>query len=246
MAIVTSRAELISWCLRKLGSPVIQINVDETQIDDRVDEALQVYQEKHFDATEEIWIAHSLTEDDITNKYVTLPGNILSVTEVKKSSSNMYTSDRMFDYNYQISVNELSPFQPIDQINYFMTVTNYEQIMDMITSVPVFEYVRHTNKLVLNDSLVDMGVGYPLVLKVYQFVDPDASSIYNDRWLKEYTAALIKRQWGENLSKHGAIQLMGGVTLNGELIFQQALDEINKLEEQLNDQFMEPTDFFIG
>lgn len=246
MAIVTNRATLVEWCLRKLGKPVININVSTDQIDDRVDEALQVYQEKHYDATQEIWVAHTLTQEDVDNRYVTLPDDILIVTQIQKPVSNLYTSDRMFDYNYQISVNELSPFQPIDQINYFMTVTNYEQIMDMVNTVPTFEYSRHLQRLVLNDSLVDMGVGYPLILRVFKLINPDASKIYNDRWLKEYTAALIKRQWGENLSKHGQIQLLGGITLNGELIYSQAQEDIAKLEEQLQDVFSEPTDFFVG
>ena len=246
MAIVTNRATLVEWCLRKLGKPVININVSTDQIDDRVDEALQVYQEKHYDATQEIWVAHTLTQADVDNRYVTLPDDILIVTQIQKPVSNLYTSDRMFDYNYQISVNELSPFQPIDQINYFMTVTNYEQIMDMVNTVPTFEYSRHLQRLVLNDSLVDMGVGYPLILRVFKLIDPNSSKIYNDRWLKEYTAALIKRQWGENLSKHGQIQLLGGITLNGELIYSQAQEDIAKLEEQLQDVFSEPTDFFVG
>lgn len=247
MATVSSRVDLSAWCLRKLGAPVININVAPEQIDDRIDEALQVYQEKHFDATQELWYAYKLTETDITNGYITLPDEFLSVVEIRQLTTNYSSSsDKMFDFNYQIGLNELSPFQSMDLINYYMVVTNYELIMDILTTVPRFEYSRHLNRLVLNDNLKSIGVGYPIVMRVYKIIDPDASSVYNDRWLKQYAAALIKRQWGENLMKHGQIQMIGGITVNGESIFQQAMDEITKLEDQLNDQFQEPTDFFVG
>lgn len=246
MAIVSTREELVEWCLRKLGKPVININVAPDQIDDRVDEALQVYQEKHFDATTEQWIAYKLVQEDIDAGYITLPPNVLSVVELQQFTSNVYSSDKMFDFNYQVALNELSSKQPFDIVNYFMVVTNYEMITDMITAVPVFEYSRHLNRLIIGDNIKNKAVGTPIVMKVFSLIDPDASSVYNDRWLKQYTAALIKRQWGENLMKHGQIQMLGGVTLNAESIFQQALDEITKLEDQLQDQFMEPTDFMIG
>ena len=70
MASVTSRQGLIDYCLRRLGQPVIEINVDEDQLDERVDDALEFFQEYHFDGVEKVFTKHTITQNDIDNEYV--------------------------------------------------------------------------------------------------------------------------------------------------------------------------------
>ncbi len=65
MAKPTSRQGLIDYCLRRLGAPVLEINVDDDQIDDLVDDALQYFQERHFDGVERMYLKYKITQDDI-------------------------------------------------------------------------------------------------------------------------------------------------------------------------------------
>ena len=82
MANPNSRATLIDYCKRRLGDPVIEINVDEDQLEDRVDEALQYYQEYHSDATVRTYLKHLVTATDISNEYIPLSSNVLFVTKL--------------------------------------------------------------------------------------------------------------------------------------------------------------------
>lgn len=251
MAKVTTRTGLSEWCLRKLGKPVININVAPEQIEDRIDEALEVYQESHYDATEEVWIAHTITASDVTNGYVTLPSNILLVAEFAKSPAvSSKGPDYKFSLQYRIGADSfgISPYScgamSPDMLNYYIINTNYNEMYDLLNTTPRFEFSRHQDRLyIFNGELEEDDDIY---IRVFRIIDPEtATKIYNDKWLKEYTTQLIKKQWGENLKKHGSIQLLGGVTLNGKEIYDEAVTEIERLEEQLEDKYTEPTDFFM-
>lgn len=243
---VQSREELKQYAMRKLGQPVININVDDTQLEDRIDEALETYQEKHFDATERDWVYYELTQTDIDNGYVTVPDDILVVISILPFNE-IIAQGNMFSYQYQIALSELSPWTPFNQLDYFMKVTNYESIADMTTVTPTMDFSRHGRKLKIFAELGDIGVGFKLGMQVQRIIDPEqTTSVYNDKWLKEYVTALFKRQWGENLSKFNGVQMLGGVELNGEGILTQALEEIQALEETLETTYQLPTDFIMG
>ena len=78
-------------------------------------------------------------------------------------------------------------------------------------------------------------------------IDPEVyGRVWNDRWVKEYATALIKRTWGNNLKKFSGVQLPGGVTLNGDKIFQEAIDEIKALEAEMQDKYELPTEFYLN
>ena len=139
-------------------------------------------------------------------------------------------------------INQLSPWQPFDRLDYFMKMTDLEETRKMLDVDPRFRYVRHENKVRLYKD--NLHVGYPIVMRIFRLVDPEF--VWNDKWLKSYTTALIKRQWGENTSKFQNIQLLGGVTINGEKSFADALQEIERLEEQLETTYQEPVGFIIG
>jgi hypothetical protein len=243
---VASRAELKEYCLRKLGKPVININVDDTQLDDRIDEALETYQEKHFDATENDWVFYEVSQQDIDNGYVTIPSNILEVITILPFNE-VIAQGNMFSYQYQLALSELSPWSPFDQLDYYMKVTNYESIAQMTTMTPTINFSRHARKLKIFAELGDVGVGFKLGVQVQRLIDPEeVVAVYNDKWLKEYTTALFKRQWGENLKKFSGVQMLGGVELNGQQLFDEAMEEIQQLEETLENTYMYPTDILVG
>lgn len=243
MAKPTTRQEYIDYCLRKLGKPVININVATDQLDDRVDEALDMFVDHHYDATVEDWLSYPITQTDIDNGYIELPDDIINVIDII-DVSELFAHTNMFSYQYQIAINELSPWQPFDQLDYFMKVTNYDSITSLTNVSPRFDYIRHGRQLKV---YYDFAVGYPLGLKVQRILDPNTmTKIWNDPWLKKYGTALFKKQWAENVSKFENIQLLGGVTINGEQLMQRALDEIERLEEELEETYSYPTDFIFG
>jgi len=244
MAIPTNRQQLIDYCLRKLGSPVINIEVADEQLDDRVDEAIEVYQEKHYDATEFKWVSYVLTENDINNGYITLPEHVHTVTEVAKTSG-LFNNSGLFSYQYQIALNTLSPWQPFDSTDYFMKMTDYYNTVSLTDPDTRFVFSKHGRKLIIYEN--DLQAGLHIGIKIFQLIDPEeVADVYNDKWLKQYLVALIKRQWGENLKKFDNVQMLGSVELNGQQIFDEALAEIERLEEELEQVYSDPTDFFIG
>ena len=106
MANPTTRAELITHCLRRLGEPVLEVNVDEDQIEDRVDEALQFYQEYHSDAIIKNYYKYQIQAADVTNEYVTLPSSITTVQRIFPIDSSA-SSSNMFSARYQLRLNDI-------------------------------------------------------------------------------------------------------------------------------------------
>ena len=85
-----------------------------------------------------------------------------------------------------------------------------------------------------------------MIIKGYRAMDPNQwSKVWNDNWLKDYTIALFKRQWAINIKKFKGIQLPGGVTLDGDSLYQEAVEEIAKLKEDLTNKSA-PLNFMMG
>lgn len=248
---VNSRQTLIDYCLRKLGDPVIEINVDPDQLEDRVDEALQKYQEFHYDATQKTFYKHQITSTDVSNGYVTLPSSILFVAKMFALTSSFQSSRNFFDIKYQMMLNDIADMHNyIGDLAYFEQMQQYLSLLDMkLNGLPQVTFTRRQNRLYIHGDFTDgdLGVDEYIILEVHQIIDPESyTSIYNDMWLKKYTAALIKRQWGANLIKFEGMQLPGGVMLNGRQLYDDAIVELEKLEEDLRSTFEEPIDFFVG
>jgi len=249
MAIITSRIGLSDYCLRALGHPVIEINLDDDQIEDRIDEAIQFFQEYHSDAIVRHFRKHQVTADDITNEYITLPENMLFVTRVLPIKGVGSSSD-IFSLDYQLHLNDLYGLRdPGDLVSYELT-KQYMSLIDMkingVTEQITFS--RHMDRLLIEFRWgTDITEGQYIVLEGYQTIDPETyTDVYNDMFLKRYCTALFKRQWGLNLSKFEGIQLPGGITLNGRQILDDANQEIEKLEEQVRLNYEMPPDFFVG
>lgn len=254
MAIVTTRTELEEYCLRKLGAPVIDINVADEQIDDRIDEALEVYQEYHSDATVKTYFKHLVTATDVTNKYIPVPDNIIFVTHLFPIRVGSSSGAGMFDIKYQMMLNDMVNLNNFTGgLDYFVQMKQYLDLINMtLNGTPQVSYQRRQNRLQIFGDFSDKDIvaGDYLVAECYALVDPSSTSgtksIYNDLWLKSYAASLIKRQWGSNLMKFEGMTLPGGVMLNGRQIFDDANAEIQTAEEKLRLEFELPIDFYVG
>ena len=251
MAPPNSRTTLIDYCKRRLGDPVLEINVDEDQIEDRIDEALQYYQEYHSDATVRTYLKHLVTSTDITNEYIPIASNILFVSKVFPLSSSFNSSFNFFDIKYQMMLNDIADLQNFaGDLAYYEQMQQYLSLLDMkLNGHPQTQWSRHQDRLHIfgdfNDN--DIKEGEYIVAEVYTIIDPDThTSIYNDIWLKEYATALIKQQWGMNLIKFEGVQLPGGVILNGRQLYDDATSEIETLRQRIRDEFEFPADFFVG
>ena len=251
MANPTSRATLIDYCKRRLGDPVIEINVDEDQLEDRVDEALQYYQEYHSDATLRTYLKHQVTATDISNEYISLSSNIIFVSKLFPISSSFNSSFNFFDIKYQMMLNDIADLQNFaGDLAYYEQMQQYLSLLDVkLNGHPQVQFQRKQNRLYIFGDFADNDIkeGEFIVAEVYEIVDPSThTSIFNDMWVKEYTTALIKQQWGSNLLKFEGMQLPGGVVLNGRQIFDDATTDIDKLRETIRMEHEMPPDFFVG
>lgn len=251
MANPTSRQGLIDYCLRRLGSPVIEINVDTDQLEDRVDEALQYWQEFHSDATYRTFVSHLVGDSDVSREYINIDSNVLWVTRMFRISSSFNTSFNFFDIKYQMMLNDIADMQNFaGDLAYYEQLNQYLSLLDMkLNGTPQVTYVRNQNRLYVHGDFKDKDVqaGEYLVYEAYKTIDPSSfSRVWNDMWLKEYTTQLIKQQWGSNLIKFEGMQLPGGVMLNGRQLYDDATSEIERLREKLRLDHETPVDFFVG
>tara|TARA_R110002153_G_scaffold26825_3_gene83560 strand:+ start:848 stop:1600 length:753 start_codon:yes stop_codon:yes gene_type:complete len=250
MAKPNSRATLIKYCKRALGAPVIEINIDDDQIDDRIDEALQFYQHYHTDATEKVFLKHQVTQTDIDNEYIPITEVVTDVVRVLPISQSSSISADMFDVKYQMHLNDMY------KLGYMGNILEYVQTQQHMSTVDLLinsddkriSFNRHRDRLdIVMDWSNEVSVGNFIVIEAYRIVDPDTfTDVYNDYYLKKYATALIKKQWGANLIKFEGMVMPGGVTFNGRQIFDDAVEELLKLEEEVRLNWEQPVDFYVG
>jgi hypothetical protein len=247
MAQPTNRTEFKEWCLRKLGKPVIEINVDQDQVDDRVDEALSYYWDYHFDGTEKTYYKHQITQDTIDNKYITIPDNIIGAVRIFDLSTSLATGSGMFNVEYQFVLNNIYELANFELLHYWMTFEHIQFMEQMLVGKQPIRFNRHTNRLYIDTNTNRLTVGDYIIVEAYQIVDPETyTDVWKDRWLQTYAAAKIKYQWGSNLTKFSDMQLPGGVRFNGEKILEDALQEIRQLEEEMITSYSLPLHDMIG
>lgn len=247
MAQPTTRKEFTEWCLRKLGKPVIEINVDKDQADDRIDEALSYYWDYHFDGAEKIFLKHAITQDDIDNGYITIPENVIGVVNIFNISSSAAFSNNMFSAQYQFVLNHIHELTNYNLVNFYMSMQHLQFMEEILTGMQPIRYNRHVNKLHIDTNWKNLNVGQFIVAECYQIVDPDVYvDVWKDRWLQSYASAKIKYQWGSNLTKFVGMSLPGNVQFNGEQILNDARDEIRQLEEEMISSYSLPVHDMIG
>lgn len=249
--IPSNRAQLKDYALRKLGYPVITINVDDDQLDDRVDDAINLFQQFHVDGTQRILIAYQATANDVTNQYIVLPNTVIGVNKIFPIAGDSINSTgtsnfNIFDINYQIRLNELYDFTSADYV-YFELANQHIQTLQMLFfgEVP-FTYNRYTNIITPNLNWGDEIIsGSWLLFDSYQILGP-TTGFWGDSWLMRYTTALFKEQWGANLRKHRGVKLPGGIELDGIGIYNEAVAEKATLYEELRSHWEAPPEFLVG
>ena len=250
MANPTSRQTLIDYCKRRLGEPVIEINIDYDQEQDRVDEALQYWQEFHSDATFRTYIAQQVGDSDVSREYVNVPTDVLYVTKMYNVNSNFGGSTNMFSVKYQMMLNDIANMQHFaGDMAYYEQLNQYLSLLDMkLNGSPQVTYSRHENRLYIHGDFADKDIksGDYIVYEAYKTTPTTNTDVWNDIWLKKYTTALFKHQWGANLIKFEGMQMPGGVTLNGRQIFDDALQDIATLQEEIRLSYETPASFFVG
>ena len=267
----STRQGLIDYCLRRLGYPVLEVNVDDDQIDDLIDDAIQYFQERHFDGVERMLLKHEITKENketlktgittttanstvgITTttftesqNFIQLPDHVLGVERVLKMDASTISSG-MFNIKYQIFLNDLYYYGALDLMNYAMTKTYLEDLSRIITPDTQLRFNKKNHRLYLDIDFGQMSDDTFIIIDGYRLLDPsDAPAIYNDFWLKRYATATIKKQWGMNLIKFNGVLLPGGVQLNGRQIYEDALKEIEEIEYSLKTEYEIPPLDLIG
>jgi len=269
MAKVTTRKELKEHALRALGAPVIEINIDDDQLDDRVDDALQYYQEFHSDAIVRTYLKHQLTQADIDNSYIAIPDDITSVLSVLDFGSS--ASNVEHNVEYQMRVSDMWTWGASSSLQLYDARKSHLALIDhRLNGKELLRFNRHMNRLYIDDGfdgLSGTGCSDPayatevacvaaseawtegdyIIIEAWKIVDPQTyTDIYNDMFLKRYVTALVKKQWGQNMSKFEGMMLPGGVTMNGLEIFNQANEDVIKLEEEMQLAWELPVDFAMG
>tara|TARA_B100001996_G_scaffold175517_1_gene134022 strand:+ start:175 stop:984 length:810 start_codon:yes stop_codon:yes gene_type:complete len=269
MAVPNTKATLKEYCLRALGKPVIEVNVDDDQVDDRLDEALQYFAQYHYDGVERMYMKYEVTSADITRaratesvgtgtdgsvsnsftnqtNYIVMPSAVLSVMNIfpfnDKSNLNM------FDIRYQMRLNDLYDFSSTSILHYEMTMRHLDFLDHILIGEKPISFNMHNNRLYIHmDWANDINAGEYIIIECYRKLDPATyTDIYDDIFLKRYATSLIKQQWGANLSKFQGVQMLGGVSMNGAEIYTQALEEKSKLEEEIRSTFETPISYMVG
>jgi len=255
---ILTREDFTNYCLRRLGAPVIQINVDPDQVSDRIDDAIQYWQDYHFDGAQKFYWIHYVTSDDIANQYLDASQatdqdgntvNILGITRIFPLTDSQATIN-MFDLRYQLRLNELYDFTSASYINYTLTQQHLRSLELQFTGEVPIRWVRNMQRLYIDWAWgqgYEVNVGQVVVSECYGAIDPNTyPNVWNDRWLKQYATALIKKNWGENMSKFGGIQLPGGVVLNGKETVDAAVEEIAQLEKDMINDYSGPLEWFLN
>lgn len=249
---IQNKEEFAQYCLRRLGFPVIQIEVAPEQIEDRIDDALVKYWDYHFDGSEEIYYLHTITNDDITNNYISLPEEFFAVDEVYPFTQTASgQGGGIFNATYQFMLNDFYNSAMIlsGKLNYFETLKSYlATLQHRLSPVASFQFNRKTNKITFTEGMVSIkNKASKVLFHGYKKIDPNIyPDVWEDEFLKDYATALIKRQWGENLKKYQNLNLPGGIQISGKEIFDEAIADIERLENKLISNLHSPPKFFMG
>ena len=273
MAVPSTRETLKQYALRALGKPVIEINADDDQLEDRIDEAVQYFQQYHYDGIRRTYLKYKLTAADKArltglnassetksdlkdtsvsttwyedNNYLVVPETVLSIINIFPitNKGNM----NLFDVRYQLRLNDLYDFSSTSIINYDVVLRHLDFLDHILVGEKPMRFNQHDNRLYIDmDWSNDLQEDEYLVIECYRRLDPNTyTDVFNDIYLKRYTTALFKKQWGANLSKFNGVAMLGGVTLNGQQIFSEALQDIQKLEEEIRGTYETPVTYMIG
>ena len=277
---IANRNDFKDYCLRRLGAPVLEINVSHEQIEDLIDDGIQLYQERHFDGVERMYLKYKITQDDIdrgtakntdgvgivtttatsansgagtfssswyeTSNFLQIPESVLGIEKIFKFDTSSI-SGGMFSIKYQLFMNDLYYFNSVNLLQYAMTKSYLEDIDHLLTTDKQVRFNKRQNRLYMDIDWGAESVDNWLILDCYRALDPATfTNVYNDLFLKQWVTALIKKQWGQNMSKFKGVKLPGGIEMNGSEIYSEAVNELNDLRGRMASEFEIPPYDFIG
>ena len=271
-----NRGQLINYGLRQLGAPILQINVDDDQLHDLVDDTVQIYQERHYDGIERMYLKYKVTQEDLDRGrgkgtdgvgIVTTSG--ISTNSATTVSSDFYeTSNFLAVPETILGVNKIFKFDT-SSISGGMFSIKYQLFLNDLyyfNSVELLQYAMTKTYLEDIDFLLttDKQIRFNMRMdKLYMDIDWGAQSldtffvidcfraidteqIYNDPFVKRYFTALLKKQWGQNLIKFRGTKLPGGIELNGREIYDEGVKELEQLRSRMTMDYEMPPLDFIG
>ena len=276
----SSRAEFITYCKRQLGAPVLEINVADEQIEDIVDDAVQFFQERHFDGVSQIYLKYKITEDDINrgrgpgetkatgittttatstvgitstfsfdenNNFLQIPPEVIGITKIFHFDGSNTITNNMFSVKYQLFLNDIYYWGNTELLSYAMTKTYLEDINFLLTTEKQIRFNQRMDRLYIDMDWQNVDKGDWLIIDCFRALNPnDFTRVWNDSFLKPYTVALIKRQWGQNLMKFNGVKLPGGVELNGRQMYDDAEKELDRIRERMSNTYELPPLDMIG
>lgn len=247
MAIPTTRTEFLDYCLRRLGAPVIEIDVDPSQVDDCIDDAIKLYMEYHYDGSIKTLLKYQLTSTDFTNGYIPIPDYIIGVTRVIPFSMSYGAAGTLSEAHYQLLLSDIFSYMDGDIISYDMSMRHLTLLNYLLNPVPVIQYNQYMQRLKFSNGIDSrLKVGDHIIIECYRAVNPsEFSKVWNNSWLKNYTTALIKRVWASNFKKFDGMVLPGGVSIDGKGMYVEATQEIEELETELKEKY-QPAGFYMG
>jgi len=237
--------ELKDYCFRRLGAPCLNIEVDVDQANDRIDDAIQLFCQRHFDGVEEIWDKYTLSSSDISRGYKTIKDDVISIIElIPMTGANIEGAEPWADLQYQFRLHNMIDFTSPSMSYYRLSMQHINLVNQLLTPTRTFTFNKATHNISLRGNVSE---GNFFIIHGYRAVDPEMyTDVYNDEYLKRLATAMIKEQWGTNLKKMDGIQLPGGVTINGKQIYDEAIEELKELREELKSTFELPVDMMIG
>ena len=229
-------------------------------MEDRLDEALQYLTQYHYEGVKRTYLKYKYTQADKDrilgtttetanktygdsttvstewkedNAYIVVPESVISVVNIFPFSNKGNLN--LFDVRYQLRLNDLYDFSSTSVINYDVVLRHLDFLDHILVGEKPMRFNQHDNRLYIDmDWKNDLDEDEWLIIECYRRLDPNTyTDIFNDIYLKRYVTALFKKQWGANLSKFNGVAMVGGVTLNGQQIYSEALADIEKLEQEI-------------
>lgn len=245
-----TREELKEYCLRRLGQPVIQVNVAPEQVEDLISEGIDFFQLEHYNGSETLYYPVTVTEEIKNQGYLPIDEKQF-IGCIRLLETSFYGNNDWATIGWQLGAATFpSAFSLSGNgvLNYVQAM-QYQSMLRLLVSGKTkdIRYVRHTGKIYVDCNWNTVKVGDVFVAEVVRRVDPDENpEMYNDPWLKQYCTALIGEQWGLNLVKLNGVSLIGGVQINGEVILQNWKTELENLRQNVLLSSQEPLDFYMG
>lgn len=247
MAAPSTKEELQERVLEMLGSPVIQINIAPSQLENAVDDAVEYWSDFHVDGQDNTFIKFELTQADIDNGYVVLPASIFAVLDVIDTSA---TSGNWMNYEYGMMRDTMMSISGNKSCNsgglssLVIAKSYMADIRSIMNPKAMFDYRYYKNQLHII-GLQKYKEGDILIAEVMGYLYKESFNVWGDRSLRKLAAAYAKKTWGMNLKKFSGVTLPSGLTLNGDAIYSDALQEIEQLEEYIQGQ-QEPLGIILG